>query len=418
MWTRFSWTGAMLLAALSLQMPVAEAATVVPNTTADDYDAAPDATCSLREAVKTIDVSSDFGGCTHSGAFPSNNTIQLVPGTYELSIDGDAAGNESGDLNFFATLRIEALPGGPAVIDANGLERVLFYSGDLTLDGISITGGVVGTPDPMTGFIGGGIATSGGTSLTMLNGAVFGNQADGPGGGIEANGPLSLSNVTISGNTTTDSGGGGIDAEGSSLFLDHVTVTANQSLVNSPAQSSVAGGIYSNAATTSIHNSIVAGNSDASVTFDAPDCQGTLTSTGGNVIGDTAGCTLTSMSSDSLGMPAMLGPLGSNGGTSQTHSLLTGSPAIDRGVAACAPTDQRGFARPFPAGGACDSGAYERWVCDGTVVNQNPPLSACPSPSPPGTSPGNPVAPRKKKCKKKKTGSAAAKRKCKRKKKR
>jgi hypothetical protein len=55
---------------------------------------------------------------------------------------------------------------------------------------------------------------------------------------------------------------------------------------------------------------------------------------------------------------AMLGPLQDNGGPTETHDLLPGSPAIDAG-GNCPPpdTDQRGVTRP--QGAACDIGAVE-----------------------------------------------------------
>ena len=63
----------------------------------------------------------------------------------------------------------------------------------------------------------------------------------------------------------------------------------------------------------------------------------------------------------------MLGPLADNGGPTETHDLLPGSPAIDAGSPGCPPpdTDQRGVARP--QGVACDIGAVEvpepsRWL--------------------------------------------------------
>ena len=62
-----------------------------------------------------------------------------------------------------------------------------------------------------------------------------------------------------------------------------------------------------------------------------------------------------------------LGPLQNNGGSTQTHALLVGSPAID--IIKAEPngvicplgliTDQRGMPRPNNHGNACDIGAYE-----------------------------------------------------------
>jgi hypothetical protein len=49
--------------------------------------------------------------------------------------------------------------------------------------------------------------------------------------------------------------------------------------------------------------------------------------------------------------------LADNGGATETHALLPGSQAIDRGGGVCPATDQRALTRP--AGPACDIGAYE-----------------------------------------------------------
>jgi hypothetical protein len=63
----------------------------------------------------------------------------------------------------------------------------------------------------------------------------------------------------------------------------------------------------------------------------------------------------------------MLGPLQNNGGLTETHALLLGSRAIDRGNSFGLTTDQRGFLRPadqsdatYPdAADAADIGAFE-----------------------------------------------------------
>ena len=55
------------------------------------------------------------------------------------------------------------------------------------------------------------------------------------------------------------------------------------------------------------------------------------------------------------------GPLASNGGSTETEALVSGSPAIDAGSAAvsCPSADQRGEARPDNGESNCDIGAYE-----------------------------------------------------------
>jgi hypothetical protein len=82
---------------------------------------------------------------------------------------------------------------------------------------------------------------------------------------------------------------------------------------------------------------------------------------------DTGHCTVNGTTPPLL--DPVLGPLANNGGTTQTHALLPGSPAIDAGssggcrdnVGAQLATDQRGFPRPALGGSAlrCDIGAFE-----------------------------------------------------------
>lgn len=72
-----------------------------------------------------------------------------------------------------------------------------------------------------------------------------------------------------------------------------------------------------------------------------------------------------------LGEDPLSGPLADNGGHSQTIALALGSPAIDAGNPSGSADasgdpfslDQRGEARPYPAGGRCDIGAYEAMGC-------------------------------------------------------
>jgi hypothetical protein len=135
------------------------------------------------------------------------------------------------------------------------------------------------------------------------------------------------------------------------------------------------GGIFTGAASTLlIGNSIVADNT-FSGTFFAPvanDCftATPLDSAGYNLFGlGTGGCSIAGDTTGNQFVPnAGIGPLAGNGGPTETHALLPGSPAIDGGTpqpfGGCTDlagtpltTDQRG--EPRPQGLRCDIGAYE-----------------------------------------------------------
>jgi CSLREA domain-containing protein len=181
------------MAALCLMPASAQAAVITPNTTADEYDTVPNSSCSLREAVQTLNTVSDFGGCTHTGTFASGDTIELPGGDYVLTIEPTGSDlNSSGDLNTFGTVTIEAAPGARVTIDGNAKDRVLnasIFGVTVTLRGLTITNGVVGTPESNTGVIGGGIFSSSGTNLVISDSTISNNTSDGGGGGIDANGP-------------------------------------------------------------------------------------------------------------------------------------------------------------------------------------------------------------------------------------
>jgi CSLREA domain-containing protein len=185
---------------------------------------------------------------------------------------------------------------------------------------------------------GAGIWNSG--PLVVVNSTISGNTAGGAGGGIanEAAGTVDLNNVTLSGNLAGAAGGGGIAA--------------------------------AKAGSVTLGNTIVAGNRASGGS--AADCAATVVSRGYNLVESAAGCTLTGNAlGDQTGKDPKLAALAGNGGPTKTHSLTTGSPAIDAGNpapptgegGACAGADQRGVKRPQNATGAaeaiCDIGAFE-----------------------------------------------------------
>ena len=127
--------------------------------------------------------------------------------------------------------------------------------------------------------------------------------------------------------------------------LVNTTVTGNSAVLY--------GGLATNPAfsTLNLTNTIVASN------LSGGDCSSGVTSLGFNFDSD-GSCGFVAIG-DISGVDPLLGSLQDNGGPTETHALLPGSPAIDQApVADCTLTaDQRGVARP--QGVACDIGAFE-----------------------------------------------------------
>ena len=192
-------------------------------------------------------------------------------------------------------------------------------------------------------------ATSGGgigcQSIEMNNCEVSGNSCNNEnnagqilGGGV-ATSTAVIVNSTFSGNYSGSAGGG--------LFCDYATII-NSTFTNNNAKID-GGGIYVQYPGIA-KNSIFYGNTDKDVyvlqqTFGATNC----------IVGTSAGNgTITGSPSSS---DPLLAALANNGGTTQTHALQAGSPAIDNGAtgADIPNTDQRGLGE----NGTRDIGAFE-----------------------------------------------------------
>ncbi len=206
------------------------------------------------------------------------------------------------------------------------------------VDGIAtLTNSTVGNNN--AGSDGGGVFNDDGIA-TLTNSTVSGNTAAVVGAGVSnAGGMLTLTSSTVSGNTAVVGVGGIFNTGGGALTVVNSTIAGNNA--------AVAGGIRHSGNSATLKNTIVAANGP-------DDCDGPLVSLGNNI--DSDGTCNLGAGGDLPATDPLLGLLAANGGPTQTHALLPGSPAINAGDDVGAPpTDQRGL----PRVGLTDIGAVE-----------------------------------------------------------
>lgn len=256
----------------------------------------------------------------------------------------------------------------------------VIFGGGLTATDCVFTNNVAPAGD------GGAIFISANSSISLQRCTLSGNQAD-RGGAIYCNSGLNLDSCTVSGNQATGVAGGG---EGGGIFISHygiqTTVIHNSTISGNKAQTSGGGiycdGYFANALSilnstitaniavtgkgggvgrgtaylTTISGSIISGNNNAT----APDIFSPgVVNVNYSAIGDPNGFMLTSEGGNlPFGTNLKLGPLANNGGPTQTHKPLAGSPVIDAGSnVVLFGFDQRGVTRTI--GKSTDIGSVE-----------------------------------------------------------
>lgn len=380
-------------------------------------------TCTLNDAVIAANTDAVAGGCTAgSGAdvleLTAASTFDLTIGTDDVISEVTVNGNGStvqpdSGVAGFRLFTVQA--GGNLTINNTTVANGVSENADRNFGGgvRSYDGQLQINDSTFTGHLGGAILftrSTGGVNNTVVdNNTGYGSAAQYYGGGISiANSTVSISNSTISNNSTDSglAGGGGLyvtNYGGSNVSISNTTFSGNTStnpgggighlaygagstvmtltnvtMVNNTS-AATGGGLSNDAATITIAQSLVSGNSgtggteiDSSggtVTVDDYNLFGFNSSSG--VVGVTVG------TSDLVPSEATLAEiidinLANNGGPTPTHALVEGSPAIDAvfavPAASCSSlTDQTGKARPI------DGDADGLAVCDiGAFENENP----------------------------------------------
>jgi len=271
--------------------PVAQAATIVVNSTADQGNAG---TCTLRQAIVSMNTGAVTGNCVNSGAaFESGDTINFANGLFasgtptidigsELSITHPANGNCSGcidavnlaiDAGAGRNVIVQRATGAPSfsVIDAfvgygptgsNGFRHV---KGSLHLSGLTLRNGSANNGlsakykyngSTYSYSVGGGILSQYGD--VTLDRCTIANNHAGHGGGVWVlGGGLVLNSTTVSGNTAQEGlrggWGGGVFSIG--------PVTINNSTISGNASNGVRGGaVASWAGPVTVVDSTISGN--------------------------------------------------------------------------------------------------------------------------------------------------------------
>lgn len=416
---------------LLLSVTASEAATLTVTKTADSDDGICNADCSLREAISSASSGDTIGFA--SPLFDSAQTLTLTFGEFviekTLIINGKGvklttiSGNNAGRIfnvqtNGNLTLNGLTLRNGRAT-STNAFGGAIYNIAILVINDSLISNNSANGANGPNSSAGGGIFNDTGGSLTLNNSVVsdngfsglsfsnFGagiyNEAGGTvnitnssisnnlgaairdnwGIGINNRGTLTITGSTISGNrannTSLNTNDGGGIYNGGQLFLRNSTISGN---TVSAGNFSHGGGIYNvfNQGSAVILNSTITQNSSVASfsSFGGGIYNGNSVLAVNTIIaGNTSARdsdlyrALNVNLNNFVGGDAQLGTLADNGGTTLTHSLLGGSPAINAGnicvltANACGfthpalTTDQRGagFIRNFNT--AVDIGAVE-----------------------------------------------------------
>jgi len=222
--------------------------------------------------------------------------------------------------------------------------------------------------------------TAGSATLSIIASTLSHNYTlNGSGGAIFNDGSFGSANLFVVRSTIVNNTAGGSGNVGGGIFNDGNSGSATLALTNCTSHFNLAptgGGIYNSGASGTGALAVVACTFTDDAQSGFGDCLyingaggklqigdtildhavlhsslerqagGTVISLGYNLASDSANGLLTN-ATDQLQTNPKLGPLADNGGPTQTHAPLWGSPAIDKGKSFGLTIDQRGQPKPF-----------------------------------------------------------------------
>jgi hypothetical protein len=342
---------------------------------------------SASAATIAVTSNGDAGAGTLRAAIAAANpgdTITVPAMTITLS---------SGELPIAENLTIAGAGAGSTIVSGGNISRVFHVSsGTVTISGMTITDGTGAPASGMPAVDGGAVLADGNVDLTLSDDSITNNRSGSSeeGGGVDGTGhSLTLMRDLVAGNTSSSAGGGIGSNSNDKLAVINTTVANN--IATEPY---TGGGIFANdGGNGAFVNDTITGNSVAKLSLggggiDVQSRTGdravnliVANNTGpaglencaniptgfslGHNIEDRHQCGFTAVG-DIIDTNPQLGPLGNNGGPTETEVPLAGSPVVGGGANFyCPMTDQRAI--PRPQGTYCDIGAVELTTPTGTT---------------------------------------------------
>jgi hypothetical protein len=332
---------------------------------------------SLREAT---DLANENAGADRvlfqsklSGTINLNNSSGDFPAVYISDGDLEIVGPGARQIT------VDAPSGFPAFAPFANFDSAPPI--DVEISGLRIAGG-----DNTSGYFGtsgGGVQSVGEVDLTLSRVTIAGNSAAADGGGVAAflfaggSGELLIEHSTVSGNSAGNRGGG-VYSAGDELAVRNSTISGNTAggngggalffttptFANSTVTDNQAGGDggglieYSGA---TLRGMIVADN----VASTDPNLDDGSWETSFSLIGEAPNSNFDDQGGNFFDADPNLLALADNGGPTDTHAFKS-SPAKNAGPSDAPSSDQRGA----PRKGQPDIGAYEVTKCGGVIVNR------------------------------------------------
>lgn len=377
-------TGEIIIpqANLTINGPPGSIAGVRANYTSRIFDHQGTGTLSLNslelvEGFVVGDAGNVRGGCIYSkGNVSLGGTFVAI--CQARTSTGDASGGgvfATGNL----TLESSRLEGNKTyAMSASGTASAggAYAGGDFVSTDSTISSNKAFVVPSTTSGSGGGLLLAGNVDIT--GSTISGNETTGSAGGIDifsvdpASVATSITNSTISGNEAANFVGG-LYVNSGTVSLSHSTIAFNFAenavLSRSPLTKygpGMAVGAKFGSVAVTLQSSLLSNNTYGSTS--PADLDLTVANTAAHTITFNAGPAHNLVRVTFAGVPAdtiqngcpLLGPLRDNGGLTQTHALLSTSPAIDQGDnPGDLAWDQRGSPYARVSGSAADIGAYE-----------------------------------------------------------